>query len=296
MNLRTSAVSTKFPPMTKDQWADLDKRSRDQWGREQMKLNQKKEKAMQNKKSAALEILRVASMIISDEDAVEIDPIDIAAKFTADVAKELMRFRNSHGLVSIRQNYKGTGRQRASRQLWVRLENGAVDVWLNPGSYGIGGVTQMRLPGEFGYGPKSPADVAKEIADKINVAFNVKTAKIAKTLKATTFLDGLRKPQAAKKVNEIMARHTRGFFKDQSWEPINAIWKDFQNEGIDYTLDKASYAQNSDGTPISKTWRFTVSFKNQAMLPNTLYGTITASGAGSTSDPLSVYDVIAYCS
>jgi len=154
-------------------------------------------------------------------------------------------------------------------------------------------VTQMRLPGEFSYGGKSPAEVAKEIAEKINAAFNVK---IAKSRKATTFLDGLRKPQAAKKVNEIMARHTRGFFKDQSWEPINAIWKDFQNEGIDYTLDKASYNQKSDGTPISKTWRFTVSFKNQALLPNTLYGTITASGAGSVEDPLSVYDVIAYCS
>jgi len=293
MNLKTAEFGNKFPKMTKEEWADLDKRSRDQWGREQMRLNQKKEKIMQNKKSAALELLRVASMIIADEDVVAIDPIDVASKFTADIAKELMRYRKSHGLVSIRQNYKGTGRQRASRQLWVRLEQGAVDVWLNPGSYSIGGVTQMRLPGEFAYGPKSPADVAKEIADKINAAFNVK---IARNLKATTFLDGLRKPQAAKKVNEIMARHTRGFFKDQSWEPINAVWKAFQEEGIDYTLDKASYAQNADGTPVSKTWRFTVAFKNQALLPNTLYGTITASGAGSISDPLSRYDVIAYCS
>ena len=249
----------------------------------------------QNKRSAALELLKVASMIMADDEVI-IDPIDVAAHFTADVAKELMRFRKSHGLISIRQNYKGTGRQRASRQLWVRLDQGAVDVWLNPGSYSIGGVTQMRLSGEFSYGPKSPAEVAKEIAEKINAAFNVKVAKVARSLNATTFLDGLRKPQAAKKVNEIMARHSKGFFSDQSWEPINAIWKDFQNEGIDYTLDKASYTQDPDGTPISKTWRFTVSFKNQALLPNTLYGTITASGAGSVKDPLSRYDVIAYCS
>ena len=249
----------------------------------------------QNKKSAALELLKVARMVMA-EDEIAIDPIDVAAKFTADVSKELLRFRKSHGLVSIRQNYKGTGKQRAARQLWVRLENGAVDVWLNPGSYSIGGVTQMRIPGEFGYGGKSPAEVAKEIAEKINSAFNVKVVKVAKSRMATTFLDGLRKPQAAKKVNEIMARHTRGFFSDQSWEPINAIWKDFQDEGIDYTLEKASYTQDADGTPTHKTWRFTVSFKNQALLPNTLYGTITASGAGSVKDPLSRYDVIAYCS
>ena len=246
---------------------------------------------MQNR-SAALELLRVARIVMS-EDEVILDPISVAEQFTASIARELMKYRKSHGLISIRQNYKGTGSQRATRQLWVRFTSGAVDVWLHPGSYDIGGVTMLRIPGQTAYGNRTPADIAKEIAEKINMAFN---AKVAKTRIATTFLDGMRKQQAAKKVNEIMARHTRGFFTDEYWQPINAIFKDLREEGIDWEMISNKYIENDKVTPTGKMWRITVSFKNEKLLPASLYGTITASGGGSVQSPLDRYDVTAYCS
>jgi len=96
------------------------------------------------------------------------DPTDVLMQYTADVAKELLKHRKTHGLQAIRQNYKGTGSQRAKRQLWVRFTNGeAVDVWLEEKGYSIGGVTILRMPGRFPYEGKTPVDVAKEIAEKL---------------------------------------------------------------------------------------------------------------------------------
>ena len=314
----TAAFEPGFPDMTEEDWKKLEQSHREkvekwerekadfrrqqqmEWDEEDREFRERERKMRQKSRrevGLASEIVRIATMMLSDE---VVDPMAVAEKFTADIARELMRYRKSHGLVSIRQNYKGTGSQRAARQLWVRLNDGAVDVWLNPRSYSIGGVTQMRLPGEFAYGTKNPAEIAKEIAEKINVAFNAKVAseivRIAKTLIAESSLDGLRKPQAARKVNEIMSRHTKGFFTDEYWQPVDAIFKDFAKEGIDYSLEKASYSQDPDGTPTSKTWKFTVYFNNQIQLPSRMYGTITASGCASVQSPLDRYDVVAYCS
>ena len=99
-------------------------------------------------------------------EPVEVDPIDVAMQFTASVAKELLKFRRTHGFATVRQNYKGTGRQRAVRQLWIRLGNGGgVDVWLEKDHFTVGGVTLIKVPGKFPYGVKAPVEVAKEIAE-----------------------------------------------------------------------------------------------------------------------------------
>ena len=87
---------------------------------------------------------------------------------TAAIAKALLPLKKAAGLASIRQNYKGTGSQKARRQLWIALANGsAVDVWLDAESYTIGGVTQIRIPGRWTYGDQTPGAIAGAIADKL---------------------------------------------------------------------------------------------------------------------------------
>jgi len=117
----------------------------------------------------AQELVCVAKLVALDSAGME-DLIDELAKYTAAIAKALLKLRRPYGIRSIRQNYKGTGRQRARRQLWVKLSNDeAVDVWLDAESYSIGGVTMLRMKGSFPYFGKSPALVAREIADKLKI-------------------------------------------------------------------------------------------------------------------------------
>ena len=115
----------------------------------------------------------VEKELVADEVGsmgIPVDPIDVAAQYTADVGKELLRLRGAYGWIGVRQNYKGMGRQRARRQLFVRLPTDeTVDVWLNSESYEIGGVTLLRMPGSFAYDGRSPAVVAEAISHKLKI-------------------------------------------------------------------------------------------------------------------------------
>ena len=117
------------------------------------------------------------------------------------------------------------------------------------------------------------------------------------SISSVWILDGMNRRQAAKKVNEILSRHTKGFFTDDSWVPVNAIWKDLTQEGIDWTLEKTHY-DNDPHTrvPISKTWQFKVDFQNERGRPMTMYGVVVASGCASVESPLDKYDLVAYIS
>jgi hypothetical protein len=89
-----------------------------------------------------------------------------AEQRTAAIAKALLPLKKAAGLASIRQNYKGTGSQKARRQLWIALSTGsAVDLWLDADSFTIGGVTQLRIAGRWAYGDQTPAAIAGAIAD-----------------------------------------------------------------------------------------------------------------------------------
>lgn len=120
--------------------------------------------------------------------------------------------------------------------------------------------------------------------------------KIAKSLLAATSLDGMNRRKAVNKINEVLHRHTKGFFTDDSWAPVNAIWKALTDEGIDWTLEGTQYDHNRDQVPTSKTWKFKVDFVNEKARPVTIYGVVVASGAGTVEDPLSRYDLVAYVS
>jgi len=119
--------------------------------------------------------------------------------------------------------------------------------------------------------------------------------RVAKSLVAN--LQGMKKPQAVKFVNGLLSRHTKGFFSDQDWGEIRRrVWDVLDAEGIEYVVTKSEYINkdNQTGMPTGKQWRFEISFQNDKGKPTVLYGTVTASGAGSVDDPLSRYDIVAY--
>jgi hypothetical protein len=101
-------------------------------------------------------------------ESAAMDPVEAMAQYTADVGKELLRLRRQYGFMGVRQGYRGTGSQRAKRQLFVRLPTDeSVDVWLETRGYQIGGVTLLGIRGSFPYGGRTPAEVAKDVADKL---------------------------------------------------------------------------------------------------------------------------------
>ena len=129
-----------------------------------------------------------------------------------------------------------------------------------------------------------------------------RTAKIAldtlrlaeKTLNA---LNGMRKAQARKFVNDLIHPFTKGIFRDESWRGVRDIWDELDRAGIDWHIEDNFYNHDDrTGVPISKTWKFEVEFKNEKGRPTTLYGICVAAGAGSVEQPLEKYDVTAYVS
>ena len=108
-------------------------------------------------------------------------------------------------------------------------------------------------------------------------------------------LDGLPKRKVTALVNRAIQRaRTGGFFRDNSWVPVHRIFKSLQDEGIPYVLMSAEYGHDKEGRPSHKVWKFEVEFLNENGRPAKVYGSITASGAGTVEDPLGVYDVTAY--
>lgn len=117
--------------------------------------------------------------------------------------------------------------------------------------------------------------------------------RIYKIAQISNPLDGMKKVKAARIVGDLMRQYTNGFFSDEDWSPVNKIWAAFREANIDYELKSADYRQREDGTPIAKVWKFEVNFLNENNRPSTLYGYITASGAGSVKDPMEKFDLVA---
>lgn len=155
------------------------------------------------------------------------------------------------------------------------------------------------------YGKDRNAEVAKVVSVRfVDESKNMRTMnsfvseilKVAKSMIAVSCLDGMPAPKAKRTVNAIIARHTNGFFRDDSWENVQKIWNDFRKEGIDWSLLGAQYSNNSEGTPTGKTWKFQIDWLNEKGLTRSMFGVVIASGAGSTVDPLERYDLVGYVS
>jgi hypothetical protein len=78
---------------------------------------------------------------------------------------------------------------------------------------------------------------------------------------------------------------------------VHAIFKALSAGQLDWTLMSNEYLHDKmTGQTSGKMWRFEVSFTNNKGRPTKMYGTITASFAGSVEDPGERYDLVAYIS
>jgi len=109
-------------------------------------------------------------------------------------------------------------------------------------------------------------------------------------------LDGKSNQQARVFINRKVIPHEaiKGFFDDDSWQGIQQIWNAFNQAGLDWNIAGSDYYPNGDNPMGGKIWKIEVNFTNNRGKPTTLYGTVTAAGAGTVEDPLARYDITAY--
>ena len=104
-------------------------------------------------------------------------------------------------------------------------------------------------------------------------------------------IEGKSKAAAKKYIYKLVGRSLDGFFRDEFWTPINRFWKTLHNNKITFAIDSAKYRKDKRGVPDAKIWKFQIPFEDNRGKKATIYGSITAAGAGSVKDPLDKYDV-----
>jgi len=110
-------------------------------------------------------------------------------------------------------------------------------------------------------------------------------------------LDGKSNQQARVIINRKIIPQDKitGFFSDESWQGVQQIWNAFSEAGLDWNIMDSDYYPTNYGRPMGvKIWKIEINFTNNKGKPTILYGTVTASGAGTIYDPLSRYDITAY--
>ena len=130
---------------------------------------------------------------------------------------------------------------------------------------------------------------------QLDIAEKIVASVMQRSRRASVF-DYERKSRVVNTINKELYKITKGFFKDEYWEPVQKIWDYFKTMDTRCELDNAEYGHDSNGRPSHKIWKFKVYFINEKGKEIVLYGSVTASGAGTVEDPLSIYDVTAYVS
>jgi hypothetical protein len=96
----------------------------------------------------------------------EAESIDYDA-FNTSLQKLLSGLKSSAHARIIRQNYKGTGEQKAKRQIFVRFADGSpMDIWLLKGSVDFEGsamTPDAKLPKAFSYAGMTPEEAYAKI-------------------------------------------------------------------------------------------------------------------------------------
>ena len=109
-------------------------------------------------------------------------------------------------------------------------------------------------------------------------------------------IDGKDKETAKRYIYKKITPLTKGIFKDDSWEGVNKIWKEFEKMNLQWNTTKATYTHAKDGsigwnTPTGKIWNFEIEFHDKQGKIKKIYGSLHAAGAGSVEDPLDRYDI-----
>jgi hypothetical protein len=105
-----------------------------------------------------------------------------------------------------------------------------------------------------------------------------------------------RKPTLINQIHRAVEHLTRGIYSDDSWKPVHDIFATFDSLGLKWKTTGANYDSDptapSNSMPSSKRWKFEIEFINQKGKPDTIFGQIIASGAGSIANPLDKYDLV----
>lgn len=96
-----------------------------------------------------------------------------------------------------------------------------------------------------------------------------------------------------KKINNAICGAAKGIYNDESWLGyqivIHELSKVCEANQMEWEIFSSKYDQNEDGNLCRKVWNFRVTDGQREG-----FGIIVAAGAGTVSDPLSKYDIVAY--
>ena len=104
-------------------------------------------------------------------------------------------------------------------------------------------------------------------------------------------LNGRSKQSAKNFIYRLVGDMTKGFFKDDAWEGVHAIFDKMRDSGIEVNMTDAQYHKDEQGLPSDKTWKFEIPFMGKNDKPQVLYGVLVASFAGTVQDVMGRYDL-----
>ena len=104
-------------------------------------------------------------------------------------------------------------------------------------------------------------------------------------------LNGKSKQSARNYIYRLVGDLTKGFFRDNSWENVHAIWNKLNQNGIQSNIMSADYFNDERGQSMGKTWKFKIPFVNNRGNNDVLLGTLNAHFCGSVQDPSERYDI-----
>ena len=113
------------------------------------------------------------------------------------------------------------------------------------------------------------------------------------TMKGSSMKGYSSKAQLRNVVNKYVCNAAMGIFSDEYWHGHNIVIDNLSGCGVVAILLSAEYKWYDATLPMpnAKEWLYEVTDGK-----HTVFMLITASGAGSVSDPLSKYDITAYAS
>ena len=104
----------------------------------------------------------------------------------------------------------------------------------------------------------------------------------------------IRKRALINNIYKVIDLDIKGFFRDDNWSHVYEVLNKIGGvaESVEGEMDRGLSQYNPEPLPKRwKKWPFTIFFTNQNGRDDKIFGTLTASGAGSTVDPLERYDI-----
>jgi len=114
---------------------------------------------------------------------------------------------------------------------------------------------------------------------------------ISSSVAIDSALNGMPNAKARKIVQKVISQHGTGLYSDDYWAGVKEVWDLLDNNNIEHFLTDTEYYKDESGNPSGKIYKFEVPFINDKGKETTLYGNLTAAGAGTVQDPLSRYDI-----